>query len=81
MKIEFYKTSACPRCFLAVRELNKALQNKPDIELETIEIGSNPTRTWKAGIRLFPAIKIGDEILSGVLLSEEKINEFIRKQR
>ncbi|MDY0189311.1 MAG: hypothetical protein RBR22_01100 [Desulfuromonas sp.] len=80
MKIEFYKTGVCPRCMLAQRELNRVLQDKPDIALETIEISTNLMRTWKAGVRLFPALKIGDDILAGVLLSEEKINQFIAQQ-
>lgn len=81
MKIEFYKTSVCPRCLLAARELSKALQNYPEIELETIEVSSNLARAWKAGIRLFPALKIDDVILAGILLSHEQINEFIAKNR
>lgn len=81
MKVEFYKTSVCPRCILAVRELHKVLQDKPDIELETIEIGTNVYRAWKEGIRLFPALKIGDDILSGVLLSQEKIAQFLEQHR
>ncbi len=66
---------------LAVRELNKALQDKPEIEVETIEISSSLSRTWQAGIRLFPALKIQDDILAGVLLSQEKINQFIEQHR
>ncbi len=66
---------------LAVGELKKVLQDHPEAELETIEIGSNLGRSWKAGIRLFPALKIGDDILSGVLLSKEKIRTFIEKHR
>ena len=62
---------------LAVSELNKILSTKPDITLETIEISTNLKRTWKSGIRLFPALKIGDDILSGVLLSADKMRQFI----
>ncbi|MEA3464441.1 MAG: hypothetical protein U9R29_00240 [Thermodesulfobacteriota bacterium] len=38
-------------------------------------------RSWKAGIRMIPALKIGDDILSGILLSEEKIREFIEQHQ
>ena len=57
------------------------LQDNPDIEMETIAVATNAIRTWKAGIRMIPAFKIGDDILSGLLLSEEKIREFIEKHQ
>ncbi|MCD6526530.1 MAG: hypothetical protein J7K75_06040 [Desulfuromonas sp.] len=41
----------------------------------------NAIQTWNAGIRMFPALKIGDDILSGVTLNEEKIREFINQHR
>ena len=52
-----------------------------DVELETIEISTNFSRAWQAGVRMFPALKIGDDSLSGVLLSEEKIRAFIDSHR
>lgn len=57
------------------------LEDQPDIELETIEMAMNAIRSWNAGIRLFPALKIGDDILSGVMLDEEKIREFIDQHK
>ena len=52
-----------------------------DIELETIEISTNFSRAWQTGIRMFPALKIGDDTLAGVLLSAEKILAFIDAHR
>lgn len=66
---------------LAVRELEKIVQDNETLEVETIEIGSNFGRCWRAGIRMIPALKIGDDILSGVLLSEDKIRQFIERHR
>jgi hypothetical protein len=66
---------------LAVSELNKIISTKPEITLETIEVSSNIKRTWKAGIRMVPALKIGDDILSGVLLSAAKMRQFIEQHQ
>ena len=66
---------------LAVSELNKILSTKPEITLEIIEVSSNIKQTWKAGIRMVPALKIGDDILSGMLLSGEKIRQFIEQHQ
>lgn len=44
-------------------------------------MATNALRSWNAGIRLFPALKIGNDILAGVMLSEEKIRTFIAQHR
>lgn len=79
MTIEFYHSVACPRCILAMSKLNDVLKNHPEITLEKIEVTTNIKKTWRAGVRLFPALKIGDDVLSGALLSKEKIELFIEQ--
>jgi len=64
-----------------VSKINAVLAQHPEITLETIEVTTNIKRTWKAGIRMFPALKIDDDLLSGVLLSEEKIREFVESHK
>ncbi|OEU74903.1 MAG: hypothetical protein BA874_11220 [Desulfuromonadales bacterium C00003068] len=59
--------------------MQNVLKDHPEITLETIEVTTNIKQTWNAGIRMFPALKIGDDILSGVLLSEDKIRTFVEQ--
>ena len=60
-------------------ELNKIKQERPDIEIEPIEITFNFTKAWNDGIRMFPAVKIGEDVLSGVFLSSEKVRTFVEE--
>lgn len=62
-------------------KINTVLKDYPDITLETIEVLTNARKTLKAGIRMFPALKIGDDIISGVLLSEDKIRTFVEQHK
>ena len=52
-----------------------------DLEIETVEVTTNPLRTWQDGIRMFPALRGGGKTLSGMLLSTQKIRSFIEKIR
>ena len=63
------------------RELTKLQEEDPDLEITKIDIVTNPLHTWKNGIRMFPALKYGDKILSGVLLSGKEIRKFIDEAR
>ncbi|MBW2185682.1 MAG: hypothetical protein JRG71_04520 [Deltaproteobacteria bacterium] len=60
-------------------KVQNVLKDHPEITLKTIEVTTNIKQTWSAGIRMFPALKIGDDILSGVLLSEDKIRTFVEQ--
>ncbi len=51
----------------------------PDIELEIVDILSFPRRTLQDGIKMIPAIKAGQQILSGVYLNKEAIATFLAK--
>ncbi|WP_316347996.1 thioredoxin family protein [Desulfuromonas acetoxidans] len=80
MTITFYRTALCPRCFLAKRALDKIVADT-DITVETVEVATTAVSSWRNGIRMIPALKIGDEILSGVLLDEQRIRRFIDQQK
>lgn len=77
MKIELYRTLLCPRCLLVSRALNKIAENFPQIELEVIEVATHLVQTHQAGIRTVPAIKIGNDVLTGLILTPQKIRRFI----
>ena len=66
---------------MADRALSKILKDYPEINIEKIDIVTNPARAWKDGIRMIPALKSGNEILSGILLGEDEIRKFIDKRQ
>jgi len=47
--------------------------------IEEVDIMTNPIKSWQAGIRMIPALKIDDKSLSGLYLSREAIKKFISK--
>ena len=79
MKIEFYRTILCPRCLYVSRALKKIVAGSPHLELETIEVATNLTRTRHAGIKTVPAIRIGNDTLTGLLLTPRIIRRFIEQ--
>ena len=79
MKIELYRTILCPRCLYVSRALKKIVANSPHLELETIEVATNLTRTRQAGIKTVPAIRIGNDTLTGLILTPQMIRHFIEQ--
>ena len=66
---------------LVDRELTKLQEEDSDLKIIKIDIVTNPLQTWKNGIRMFPALKYGEKILSGVVLSGKEIRKFIDKAK
>ena len=58
-------------------ELKKLKTQYPEIEVETIEVLFDFKRAWKDGIRIFPAVKIGKDMLAGLILSPKAVREFV----
>ncbi|MCX5875640.1 MAG: thioredoxin family protein [Deltaproteobacteria bacterium] len=79
MKIEFYRTILCPRCLYVGHALKKIVASSPHLELETIEVATNLTRTRHAGIKTVPAIRIGNNTLTGIILTPQAIRHFIEQ--
>ncbi|MDH5524265.1 MAG: hypothetical protein OEY01_09775 [Desulfobulbaceae bacterium] len=79
MKVEFYRTVLCPRCLYTAHQLKKISKEFPELEIETIEITTNLSRTRAAAIRSVPALKIGKEVLTGIILTPQNIRGFIAK--
>lgn len=77
MHIVFYKSVLCPRCYLAQKYLLAVCSAQPDIQIEEVECMKSPLQTWQEGIRMVPAVKIGDNILSGLYLNKESIANFV----
>ena len=80
MKIELYRTILCPRCLYVSRILKKIVASSfPNLELETIEVATNLTRARQAGIKTVPTIRIGNDALTGIILTPRMIRRFIEQ--
>ena len=79
MKVEVYMTAICPRCLYISRILKELNQKHPELEIEYIDLITDFKRFNKAGIKIFPAIVIGDDIRSWVMPRKSEIIEFIEQ--
>ncbi|MEA3469493.1 MAG: hypothetical protein U9R57_14895 [Thermodesulfobacteriota bacterium] len=64
---------------MAKKALDELLADRDDVQLEEVEILRNPLRAFKDGVKFIPTLKSGEERLSGILLSSEKIKAFLEK--
>ncbi len=78
MRITFYRSAICPRCMLVAGELKK-LEKEFNLEVTEVELTKNPLKTWKAGIRMIPALECNGEILTGLYLSAKQLRSFIEQ--
>jgi len=54
------------------------LQNQyGNFRISEVDCLANPRKTWENGIRMIPALKIDNTILSGIYLSHRLIEQFI----
>jgi len=60
----------------SLRELSKEI---PGIKIKEVDVLRRPSESWKNGVRLIPALKIEDDILSGIYLTKESIETFVRR--
>jgi len=65
---------------MAARALNHLQTIFPNLEIHPVEITTHPLIAFRAGIRMFPALKINNSILSGVFLTQAKMRDFIATQ-
>jgi len=66
---------------MAKKALDELLteRNNDDTTLEQVEIITNPLRALKDGVKFIPTIAVGEQKISGILLSKEKIAGFLEK--
>ncbi len=77
MLITLYKSTLCPRCHLAGKYLREIAAVDPEIQIKEVDVLTAPRRSWHAGIRMIPALKIDNHIMSGFLMSRTSIAAFI----
>lgn len=80
-QITFYRSNLCPRCHLARKYLQQLAAADSSLRIEEIDALLSPRRAWLDGIRMIPAVKIGDQILSGLYLSKAAIAAFIARRK
>ncbi|MFQ5445004.1 MAG: hypothetical protein ACE5EK_10355 [Nitrospinales bacterium] len=65
-----------------VKRILNGLQKKyPEMEVESIEALTHPSRLIDEKIRMLPALKIGKDILSGFILKPKDIHQFIESHQ
>ena len=64
---------------MAKKALDELLPEIKNVQLEEVEIITNPLRTLKDGVKFIPTLKAGGEQLSSILLSREKIKAFLER--
>jgi len=79
IELTFYHSFLCPRCHRSRKALLRVLADHPEIRLREMDVSLHPIMAMREGIRMFPACRIEDRILSGFLLSEKGIRSFIDK--
>ena len=66
---------------MARKHLLEIEKENGDVSFEEVDVMANPLKTWKDGVRMIPAIRIGDKILSGLYLSREAVKKFITAEK
>ena len=77
--ITFYRSKICPRCYIVGKYLQQFTSDDPAIDIEEVDVLSSPRRAWQDGIKMIPALKKGDQVLSGLFLSKNAIADFIAR--
>jgi len=79
MKIQVYMTAICPRCLYISRVLKELNQTHPELDIEYIEMLTDFKRFSKAGIKIFPAIVIGNDMRAWIMPKKSEIVEFVEQ--
>ncbi len=78
MKIRFYQSPLCPRCYAAKQKLRTILKEFDDFEVEEIDAVLSFNTMREDDLLLFPALVCGEHKVNGVLLTEKKIRSFLK---
>lgn len=80
MQIIFYKAPYCPRCNHAEKILRRHLADYPDASIEVVNVLQSPQKALARGILMVPAMKINEQKLASIWLSEQSIVTFLELQ-
>jgi len=79
MKVQVYMTAICPRCLYIAKILKELNRQHPELEIEYIDLLTDFSRFSKAGIKVFPAIVIGDDVRSWLVPKRSEVIEFVEQ--
>lgn len=79
MKVQVYMTAICPRCLYISSVLKELNQRHPELEIEYIDLLTDFNRFSKVGIKVFPAIVIGDDMRAWIVPKKKEIVEFVEQ--
>ena len=77
--ISFYHISLCPRCARVRKHLQDLLGDSYAASVTEINVGANPLKAWKNGIKMVPALSCSDDLVSGVILSRKSLEQFLQR--
>ncbi len=61
MKVTYYKSALCPRCWFSDRRLQELRAKHPEVEIETVEVLADPRRALRDKVMMLPTIIIGNQ--------------------
>lgn len=61
MKVTYYKSALCPRCWFSDRRLQELRAAHPEVEIETVEVLADPRRALRDKVMMLPTIIIGQQ--------------------
>ncbi|MEN8190049.1 MAG: hypothetical protein ABFS19_09405 [Thermodesulfobacteriota bacterium] len=64
---------------MAKKTLDELKAHYPDMEIEEVDIMTNPARSLRDGVRMIPCLKSENDQLSGIFLSRAAIEKFLKK--
>ncbi len=77
--LTFFYAPRCPRCRQAAAHLAALLDPADKSPPERIDVLRQPLRTWRAGVRMIPALMCNGDILSGIVLNRQDIQAFLER--
>ena len=60
-----------------LKKLNKELGN---LEIQEVDVLRHPRIALQAGITMIPTLQLGEQRISGLFLSEQKIRDFLQQE-
>ncbi len=80
MKIQYYKSVVCPRCWPVSYELEKLKKQNPELEIEYIEIFTNMGRTKADGVMGIPTLIMNGKLFTSHMPKGSEIRKFVMEQ-
>lgn len=62
------------------RVLTKLQEEFPDLVVNKVDVITQPLVSLRHGIKMIPTLISGDKKLTGIILTENQIREFIQQQ-